>query len=139
MQVICDCILTNFCYNANYLHMNLKLTKKRTLILDALKAHTGTLSAAELSQKIPEIDLVTVYRTLDLFVKEKLIKKIHLGSDEAQYEYQHEPHHHAVCTKCDKVLHFTAPDKKIKKLLQLENFSVDEIEVTVKGLCAHKA
>jgi len=118
--------------------MNIKLTKKRTLILDALKAHPGTLSAANLSKKIPEIDLVTIYRNLDLFVKEKLIKKIHFGADEAQYEYQHEPHHHAVCTDCEKVIHFTAPDEKIKKLLQLDGFSVDEIEMTVKGVCVHR-
>jgi len=118
--------------------MNIKLTKKRTLILNALKTHHGTLSAADISQKVPEIDLVTIYRNLDLFVKEKLIKKIHFDSDEAQYEYQHEPHHHAVCTNCEKVIHFTAPDEKIKKLLQLEGFTVDEIEVTVKGLCTHQ-
>lgn len=118
--------------------MNIKLTKKRTLILNALKAHRGTLSAADLSQKIPEIDLVTIYRNLDLFVKEKLIKKIHIDSDEAQYEYQHEPHHHAVCTDCGKVIHFTAPDEEIKKLLRLEEFTVDDVEVTVRGMCAHK-
>jgi Fur family ferric uptake transcriptional regulator len=118
--------------------MNIKLTKKRTLTLNVLKAHHGTLSAADISQKLPEIDLVTIYRSLDLFEKEKLIKKIHFGSDEAQYEYQHEPHHHAVCTNCEKVIHFTAPDAKIKKLLQLKDFTVDEIEVTVKGTCVHK-
>jgi Fe2+ or Zn2+ uptake regulation protein len=117
--------------------MDIKLTKKRTQILDTLKLHRGTLSAADISQKLPGVDLVTIYRNLDLFVNEKLIKKIHFGADEAQYEYQHEPHHHAVCTNCEKVIHFTAPDEKIKKLLQLTDFSVDEIEVTVKGTCTH--
>ena len=117
--------------------MSINLTKKRTLILDTLKAHHGTLSAADISKKVPGIDLVTIYRNLDLFVQEKLIKKIHFGSDEAQYEYQHEPHHHAICTSCEKVLHFTAPDEKIKQLLQLTNFTVDEIEVNVKGTCLH--
>ena len=118
--------------------MTIKLTQKRQQILDVLKKYPGTLSAADIHIKLPEIDLVTIYRNLDLFVSEKLIKRVHLGTDEAQYEYQHEPHHHAVCVECEKVIHFTAPDTKIKKLLGLEDFQVDEIEVTVRGICNHK-
>ena len=115
--------------------MTIKLTTKRNKMLEVLKKHHGTLSAADIHSKLPEIDLVTIYRNLDLFVKEKMIKKIHLGTEEAQYEYQSEPHHHAVCTDCNRVLHFTAPDEKIKKLLGIEDFEVGEIEVTVRGIC----
>ncbi len=115
--------------------MNIRLTTKRKQILDVLKGCHGTLSAADIHKQLPEIDLVTVYRNLDLFVKEGLIKRVHLGSDEAQYEFQNEPHHHAVCVDCDKVIHFTASEEKIKKALGLENFHVGEIEVTVRGNC----
>lgn len=135
MQFICIVILQVFCYNANHLHTTMKLTKKRQLILDVLKGHHTALSANDIHKKIPQIDLVTIYRNVDLFTKEKLIKQIHLGAGESQYEYQHEPHHHAVCTDCEKIIHFTAPDAKIKKLLGLEDFEVDEIEVTVRGIC----
>jgi Fe2+ or Zn2+ uptake regulation protein len=118
--------------------MTLKLTPKRTQILAILRQHHGTLSATEIHAKLPDIDLVTVYRNLDLFVKAKLIKQVNLGTDETLYEYQNQPHHHALCTDCDKVIHFTAPDEKIKKLLGLENFTVDEIELTVRGTCTHR-
>jgi len=118
--------------------MTIKLTEKRQQILDVLKKNHGTLSAAEIHKQLPDIDLVTIYRNLDLFTKEKIIKQVHLGTDEAQYEYQKVPHHHAVCIECEKVIHFTAPDAKIKKLLGLEDFQVDEIEVTVRGICNHK-
>lgn len=118
--------------------MSVKLTAKRNRILKVLKKHSGTISAAGIHNKLPEIDLVTIYRNLDLFVKEKMIKKIHLGTEEAQYEYQSEPHHHAVCTDCNKVLHFTASEEKIKVLLEIEDFKVDEIELTVRGICTHK-
>lgn len=113
----------------------MRLTKKRQQILDALKCHHGALSANTIHKKLPGIDLVTIYRNLDLFTKEKYIKQVHLGTDEAQYEFQHEPHHHAVCTDCERVIHFTVPEAKIKKLLGLEDFLVDEIEVTVRGVC----
>ncbi len=118
--------------------MSIKLTEKRKKILSVLKKSHSTLSASGIHTRIPDIDLVTIYRNLDLFTKEKLIKQIHLGTEEAQYEYQKEAHHHAVCTNCEKIIHFTAPDEKIRKLLKLEDFDVDEIEVTVRGICKHK-
>jgi Fur family peroxide stress response transcriptional regulator len=117
--------------------MAIKLTTKRQAVLDTLKNNHGTMSAADIHSTLPNIDLVTIYRTVELFTKEKMIKQFHLTSGEAQYEYQTEPHHHAVCTTCERVIHFTAPDQKLKKLLGIEDFDVDEIEVTVKGIC-HK-
>ncbi|MCA9355089.1 transcriptional repressor [Candidatus Kaiserbacteria bacterium] len=118
--------------------MSIRLTDKRKQILEILKKNRGSLSVADIHSKIPGIDLVTVYRNLDLFVKEKMIKKINLGTEESQYEYQDKPHHHAVCSNCSKVLHFTASDEKIKELIDVEGFQVDEIEVTVRGTCHEK-
>ena len=115
----------------------MKLTKKRQQILDVLKKHHGTHSAADIHKKLPGVDLVTIYRNLELFTKEKVVKQFHLDSKEAVYEYQEEPHHHAICSDCHKVIHFKAPDDKIKKLLGIEDFDVDELEVTVRGTCKH--
>ncbi len=103
--------------------------------MTVLKQAKGALSASEVHARIPDVDLVTVYRNLDLFAKEKLIKRVHINADEARFEYQEVPHHHAVCMDCEKVIHFKAPDKKIIKLLGLEEFDIDELEVTVRGKC----
>jgi Fur family ferric uptake transcriptional regulator/Fur family peroxide stress response transcriptional regulator len=117
--------------------MTIKLTKNRQKILDLLQSTEEALSAADIHARATDMDLATVYRTLDLFVKEKLIKQIHLKSGEALFEYQAKPHHHALCSECERVIHFTAPDEKIKQLLKIDDFDVDEIEVTVKGICRH--
>ena len=117
--------------------MKTRLTKKRQAILEVLKQQKAALSAAEVHALVPDIDLATVYRNLEYFTTEKIIKKLQLDSHEARFEYQHEPHHHAICTKCERVIHFTAPDEKIKKLLGVEDFTVDELEVTVRGMCKH--
>ncbi len=117
--------------------MKTRLTKKRQTILEVLKKQKEALSASEIHALVPEVDLATVYRNLEYFTNEKLIKKLQLGSQEARFEYQHEPHHHAVCTECERILHFTAPDEKIKKLLGIEDFQVEELEVTVRGICNH--
>lgn len=118
--------------------MKITLTQKRKRILEVLKQHKGALSASTLHAKLPDIDLVTIYRNLDLFAREKLIKRVALGTAEAHYEYQSEPHHHAICIDCEKVIHFKAPDAKIIKLLGLQGFDIDELEVTVKGKCRLK-
>jgi Fe2+ or Zn2+ uptake regulation protein len=113
--------------------MKTRLTKKRQAILDTLKERKSALSAAEVHTLLPDMDLATIYRNLEYFTNEKIIKKLQLGTQEARFEYQHEPHHHAVCGQCEQVIHFTAPDKKIIKLLGLENFDIEELEVTVRG------
>ena len=111
------------------------MTPKREAILACLQKHHGTLSAKDIHEQLPEIDLVTIYRNLDLFVKEQIIREVHLGAGEAQYEFQKEPHHHAVCSDCEKVIHFKAPEDKLIAALGLTDFDIEEIEVTVRGKC----
>lgn len=118
--------------------MTRRHSKKREQILDVLKREHGALSANEIHSKLPKLDLTTIYRNLDVFVADGEVKKLLLSGKEALYEYQDKPHHHAVCTECDRVIHFTAPDDKIKKLLGIAGFAVDELEVTVRGICNHK-
>jgi Fe2+ or Zn2+ uptake regulation protein len=118
--------------------MKVRLTKKRLAILEVLKKQKTALSAAEVHELVPDVDLATIYRNLEYFTNEKMIKKLQLDSQEARFEFQHEPHHHAVCSECERVIHFTAPDEKIKKLLGIKGFEIDELEVTVRGTCNHK-
>lgn len=117
--------------------MKARHSKKRQAILDVLKSQMTHLSASEVHARVPTVDLTTVYRNLERLTKEKVIKKLQLGANEARFEYQTKHHHHAVCTECERVLHFTAPDEKIKKLLGVQDFEIDELEVTVRGICKH--
>ena len=112
--------------------------KKREQILNVLKQEHGALSASEIHAKLPSLNLTTIYRNLDTFVADGDVKKLQLGGNESHYEYVREPHHHAVCRECERVIHFTAPDEKIKKLLGMKDFQVDELEVTVRGTCKHQ-
>jgi len=109
---------------------------KRDQIMSVLKEAKKALSAGSIHLLLPQIDKVTIYRNLDLFVSEGLVKAFNFGGSETLYEYQQHPHHHAVCIDCDRVIHFTAEDKNINKLLGLNDFKVTE--VTVKGVCNHR-
>lgn len=117
--------------------MQKRFSQKREAIRRLLEEQGGALSAAAIHSALPHIDLTTVYRNLDQFVLEGDVKKITLGG-EALYEYQPHPHHHAVCDECHRVIHFTAPDEKIKTLLGLKDFSISNLELTVHGICNHK-
>lgn len=137
MQMICIASIPAVCYNANHLHMNIRLTKKRQQILSVLQSSEEALSASGIHEALPDIDLVTIYRNLDLFTEEGLVKRLQF-SDEALYEYQATPHHHAICDDCQKMIHFAVPEKELKKLIQLKGFTIEDIDITVKGKCAHE-
>ena len=115
-----------------------RYSKKREQILHTLISVHGASSAADLHAKLPKINLTTIYRNLEAFVSKGEVRKFNLHGNEAVYEYQADPHHHAICVECERVIHFTAPDEKIKKLLGVKNFQIDELEVTVRGICLHK-
>lgn len=116
----------------------MRITKHRQEILDTLKKHHGTLSASDVHKELPHINLVTIYRNLDAFAEAGTIKKLHLDSNEALYEFQKHPHHHAVCTDCDTVTHFVVDEKKLASALNIPNFDIRDIEIIVKGKCVHK-
>jgi Fe2+ or Zn2+ uptake regulation protein len=114
-------------------------SKKRDLVLNELKSAGGALSANEIHKRVPSIDLVTVYRNLERFVEDGLVKKLSLDKAEAMFEYREDNHHHAICTDCQKVIHFHASDQQIMKLIRVEGFVPESLELTVRGKCSdHK-
>lgn len=119
----------------NYIYM--RQTKHRQTILDFLEHTPQALSAAEIHAALPKINLVTIYRNLESFVASGQVTKLHLGKKEAVYEKQHEPHHHAVCSDCEKVIHFTLDDENLKKEFSLPGFNIKNIEFTLKGSCTN--
>ena len=115
--------------------MTISLTPKRAQILDILKT-SGLISARDLAARCPTIDQATVYRTLDLFTQEGITKRYHLDSPEALYEYQESDHHHAVCSRCQQIVHLDLPEQKILALVPPSaSFSPESIDVTIRGTC----
>lgn len=113
----------------------MKLTKKREEIINKIKKEKKALSAKEISSLLPKVDQATVYRNLDLFVKEGLLKRFSFSSRESFYEVAEGDHHHAVCDDCEKVRHLHISDKKILNSLDLKDFEAESVEVIVRGRC----
>lgn len=113
----------------------MRITKHRQEILDILDQSEEALSAANIHNALPHINLVTIYRNLEAFVTAGTVTKLNLGDEEARYEIQHEPHHHAICNECNKVIHFAVDNDALMSEFSLPDFSITNLEVTLRGYC----
>lgn len=90
-------------------HM-LKVTVARKAILDAFTHEHKPMNADDIAKKIKDskTDLATIYRTLELFEKKSILKRIDLRKESVFYELAYHHHHHLVCTSCGAIEDFEA-------------------------------
>jgi Fur family ferric uptake transcriptional regulator len=119
-----------------------RLTPQRNLIWEVLRDAGRHLTAEEVAAEVrltlPDVNVSTVYRTLELLVSLDLVVETRLEGSVCYYEVSPEPtHHHFVCTQCGGVGHFSdellAPVHA--ELTQRQAFDVSQIQVTAFGLC----
>jgi Fur family ferric uptake transcriptional regulator len=120
-----------------------RLTPQRNLIWEVLRDAGRHMTAEEVAAEarvtMPDVNVSTVYRTLELLVSLDLVVETRLEGSAGYYEVSPEPtHHHFVCTQCGAVGHFgdelLAPVHE--ELTQRRAFAVSHIQVTAFGLCA---
>lgn len=86
-----------------------RMTAQRRAVLEALSApgcaHDAETIHARARRRHPRLGLVTVYRTLEAFVREGVARPVFFGDGRARYDLAEEGphHHHAVCTRCGRV------------------------------------
>jgi Fur family transcriptional regulator, ferric uptake regulator len=121
-----------------------RLTRQRALIWDAL-LHAGGrhLSARDVAESVhgaaPELHQATIYRALDVFVADGLVRRTDFGDGRAVYEIAAEHrHHHVVCRSCGAVAH--VHDDALRGAFdQVEaesGFRLADAELTFYGTCA---
>ena len=120
--------------------MELKSTKSRTEILTLLKKQKSPITANEIFDKLrnKKITLSTIYRTLETFSKNGILKKEIPQSGTAVYFLAPEEHCHILeCKKCHNTikLAYCPYDKANVKIKKDTNFQVDEENVVIYGLC----
>lgn len=77
-----------------------RVTPGRLALLELLERVRQPLSAAEIGERLPRINQVTVYRALDTLVAAGLVRK-GTRNRVAYFEYAGKPHHHhLVCADC---------------------------------------
>ena len=96
--------------------------------------------ADHLRQRGSTVGLASIYRTLELLDRMRLVQRFDVGEGVARYEPAHpsgEHHHHVVCDSCGKVEAFEDEglERAITRLTGKTNFAVAAHDVTLHGEC----
>jgi Fur family ferric uptake transcriptional regulator len=86
-----------------------RVTRQRAIIMQALCELDGHASAEEVHKRVTlhrrDVDLSTVYRTLERLRDLRILSQTDLGRGCAEYEMvTDQPHHHLVCQGCGRVM-----------------------------------
>jgi Fur family ferric uptake transcriptional regulator len=89
--------------------LRVRVTPQRLLVLEALAAHGGHMTAEEVMRwaapHSSSLNLATVYRTLELLVSLGMVAQTDLGGEATAFELVGgAPHHHLVCERCGAVI-----------------------------------
>jgi Fur family ferric uptake transcriptional regulator len=121
-----------------------RVTYQRALVWDALvRAEGRHLGAREIADAVqaamPGLHQATIYRTLDVFVEDGLVRRTDFGDGRALYEIAAEHrHHHVVCTSCGSVAHVhdDAVRPALGRVESESGFELSDAELTFYGVCA---
>lgn len=120
-------------------HHGSKLTRGRARVYEVLQAADRPLSNQQLIALLPDIDRVSVYRTIDLFESVGIAHRIWNGFKSAVElsETFSTHHHHFSCTACRTVISFKndAIEQALHDAATNLSLSVTGHVVELQGLC----
>lgn len=99
-----------------------KITGPRMAVLNVLESAKVPLSAYDIEEHVPEnipINVVTIYRVLDVFETLNIIHKVHTkeGYVRCDFEQQKGCHSFAICNKCGRADEFIQEKCDLKSTL----------------------
>jgi Fur family ferric uptake transcriptional regulator len=123
----------------------LRLTAQRRAVLEVIETAEEHLDAASLlklaRQKDAAIDRATVYRTLELLKKLRLVDELdlmHLNGEKHYYELRTgRDHIHLACFQCGKIEEFGSPlfERLKQEIARERGFNVNVVRMEVGGRC----
>ena len=125
-------------------HQGYRLTPQRVMILSAIENSGNHISAeeiyAQIVSKYPNVNISTVYRTLELLKRLGLVTETDLGEGRVRYHPAEQGrHHHLVCRECGAIIDLDesllAPLKTA--LLREYKFDADLRHLAILGCCVN--
>jgi len=136
------------CDNCNYKDLlasvDLDATEKRVRVLEVIGSNTFPLSASNIHETLDRntsINRVTVYRILDLLVKNSLVDRISTGGRASYYglapNENHKAHPHFYCTACGQMDCLTPETVAVEfdKFKATFPGRIDKLEMRLDGIC----
>src|SRR5205807_4654256 len=120
----------------------LRMTPQRQLILDAVASMHGHVSVDQVYQEVvrvfPDVNISTVYRTLEVLEELGVVRHTHFHDGVAQYERTDAAqHHHMVCSRCgaDAELELDVLQPLTEELKRRYGFEADLAHSAIVGIC----
>jgi len=120
----------------------LKVTPQRVAIFEAIMQLDNHPTANDIIACIkinhPNISVGTVYKVLDTFVENNLLKKVKTEKDTLRYDPYVSNHHHLYCAETERIEDFE--DDKLNELIsnyfkknKVKNFKIHELKLQITG------
>nr|WP_302596023.1 Fur family transcriptional regulator [uncultured Cellulosilyticum sp.] len=122
-------------------HLGIKVTKQRKIIMEILEGAEQPLTADEIYDKVEDKDTInysTVYRTLGTLSEKGAVTKAGEPGGKTYYQLKRHNHAHELeCVECHK--HITieqCPLEAFSRMLSKETgFVITEHNLQIKGIC----
>jgi Fur family ferric uptake transcriptional regulator len=119
-----------------------KMTRSRMAVLNVLAATSEHLKVAEVHRRARRLEvgigLASVYRTMDLLARLRLVKHVHVEHRHRHYARMREEHgHHLVCNGCGLVVEFSdcRLDRLTRSLARRTKFRIEGHCMDFFGRC----
>ena len=119
-----------------------KLTPQRRVVVQAIASNYAHLTPAAIYERVhqarPDIGLTTIYRTLKILARLKLVCELHAGDSCRSYTISAPGHHHhLICSNCGKVIDFPGCEleETQQSLAKQAGFRIDGHLLEFIGLC----
>ncbi len=120
----------------------LKVTPQRVAIFEAITELNNHPTAEDIIAFIrknhPNISVGTVYKVLETFVENSLLKKVKTEKDFMRYDPSLTNHHHLYCAETDRIEDYE--DENLNELIseyfkknKIRNFKIHDIKLQVTG------
>ena len=119
-----------------------RLTPQRLMVVSAIENSKDHISADEVYSQVvtryPNVNISTVYRTLELLKRLDLVTETDLGGGRVRYHPANKGHHHhLVCQECGAMIDLDESLlRPLQEALLLEqNFIADLRHLAIHGRC----
>jgi len=119
-----------------------RVTPQRLIVLDAVCAHQGHATLANIQASVyemdPTIDRSTIYRALDVLQEVGLIVEAEIGETGKVYRVAGEADHlHLVCVSCGQVMTVSVDDMApfLQHFRDTYGFDIQSDHLVLKGFC----
>ena len=117
---------------------SIKITSQRLEILKYLNEHHTHPDVeeiySELKKKHPSLSRTTVYNSLGILKKNKIVQSLTISGSKLRYDIEEGLHHHFLCKKCGTILDISITCPNMGRILH-GGHRVEEVHGYFKGIC----